>query len=171
MKKQFLIFSSLCLLLTACENRGSRTDHTGRETKDRSSQATSSNQSDTQGGTENRDTRTDDTGRNVRDRSSQAVTPENQGENETDRTITQQIRRAIMEDNSLSFNAKNVKVITSNGVVVLRGVVNDEREKSEIERKVRGISGITNVQNELEIERSDESRAEDNTARSRQGNR
>jgi hyperosmotically inducible periplasmic protein len=125
MKKQFLLFSSLCLLLTACENMGNRTDNTGR---------------------------------NARDRSSQTVTPGNQGETETDRLTTQRIRQAIVEDDSLSTNAKNIKVITSNNVVTLRGIVNDEREKNEIEQKVKALNGIKKVQNELEISRSTEPR-------------
>src|SRR4029450_2047925 len=55
----------------------------------------------------------DNTGRNVRDRSDATKTPEDQSENEADRTITQSIRKAINSDDSLSTNAKNVKIITN----------------------------------------------------------
>ena len=48
----------------------------------------------------------DNTGRNVRDRSDATKTPEDQSENEADRTITQSIRKAINSDDSLSTNAK-----------------------------------------------------------------
>src|ERR1700761_9457565 len=54
----------------------------------------------------------DNTGRNVRDRNSQTITPLDQSENDVDRKITQQIRQALMSDDSLSVNAKNIKIIT-----------------------------------------------------------
>ena len=98
----------------------------------------------------------DNTGRNVRDRSGQNVTSGNQSESEADRTITQRIRQAIVDDNSLSTNAKNIKIITINGVVTLRGPVNNDREKNEIGRKVQSVSGVKNVDNQLEIIRNDE---------------
>jgi len=98
----------------------------------------------------------DNTGRNVRDRSSQAVTSGNQSENESDRTITQNIRQALMTDDSLSTDAKNIKVITINGLVTLRGPVNSDREKNEIGRKVKNISGVRNIDNQLEIIRNDQ---------------
>lgn len=93
----------------------------------------------------------ENTGRNVRDRSSAAMTPGEQGENNTDLTITQNIRRAIMDDDSLSENAKNIKIVTVNGVVTLRGPVNSQREKNEIAKKAQAISGVRNVDNQLEI--------------------
>ena len=66
----------------------------------------------------------DNTGRNVRDRSGATLTPGDQSESEADRTLTQQIRRAVVADDSLSTNAHNIKIITINGVVTLRGPVN-----------------------------------------------
>lgn len=92
----------------------------------------------------------DNTARNIRDRG-QTITPSDQSENEVDRTITQKIRQGIMEDPALSFNAKNIKIITINGVVTLRGVVNQEKEKIEITKKIKSISGVRNVDNQLEI--------------------
>lgn len=96
----------------------------------------------------------DNTGRNVRDRGP-TMTPGEQGENEIDRTITQKIRQALMDDNSLSTNGKNVKIITKNSMVSLRGAVNSEREKEEIGRKAQSISGVKNLDNQLEIIRSE----------------
>jgi hyperosmotically inducible protein len=96
----------------------------------------------------------DNTGRNVRDRGP-TLTPGEQLENEADRTVTQKVRQAIMDDDSFSTNAKNIKIMTVNGVVTLRGVVNNDREKSEIGRKARAIIGVRNVDNQLEIARSD----------------
>lgn len=92
----------------------------------------------------------DNTGRNVRDRSSESVTSGDQSESAADRTITQQIRKAIMDDAHLSTNAKNVKIITNNGVVVLRGPVATEQEREAIEVKAKGVAGVKRVENELE---------------------
>lgn len=97
----------------------------------------------------------DNTGLNVRDRNERALTSGNQSESEIDRTITQKIRQAIMEDDSLSTNAKNIKIVSINGVVTLRGPVNSDKEKSEIARKARSISGVKSIDNQLEIVLSD----------------
>jgi osmotically-inducible protein OsmY len=93
----------------------------------------------------------DNTGRNVRDRSGDTKTPGDQSENEADRTITQNIRRAITGDDSLSTNAKNVKIITNDGTVTLRGPVKSEKEKTEIEAKAKQVAGVKSVDNQLEV--------------------
>src|SRR5262245_9881522 len=93
----------------------------------------------------------DNTGRNVRDRGGATVTPGDQSENEADRTVTQQIRRAVVADDSLSTLAKNVKIITTDGVVTLRGPVQSPHEKEIIEAKARQFAGINQVDNQLEI--------------------
>jgi hyperosmotically inducible periplasmic protein len=93
----------------------------------------------------------DNSGRNVRDRNDQTKTPEDQSENEADRTITQNIRQVITADDSLSTNAKNVKIITNDGTVTLRGPVKSEKEKAEIEAKAKQIAGVKRVDNQLEI--------------------
>jgi osmotically-inducible protein OsmY len=95
----------------------------------------------------------DNTGRNVRDRSGDTLTPGDQSENKADLTLTQKIRRELMADNSLSMDAKNVKIITVNGVVTLRGPVNTTKEKSTIEAKAQSIAGTTNVDSQLEVVR------------------
>ena len=93
----------------------------------------------------------DNSGRNVRDRDDQNKTTGDQSENEADRTITQNIRRAVTADDSLSTNAKNVKIITNNGMVTLRGPVKSEKEKTEIEAKAKQVAGVKKVDNQLEI--------------------
>jgi osmotically-inducible protein OsmY len=93
----------------------------------------------------------DNTGRNVRDRGGDTLTPGNQSENKADRTLTQQIRKALMADKSLSTNAKNIKIITTNGVVTLRGPVNTPQEKATIEAKAQSIAGANNVDDQLEV--------------------
>ena len=93
----------------------------------------------------------DNSGRNVRDRNDQTKTPGDQSENEADRTITQNIRQVITADDSLSTNAKNVKIITNDGTVTLRGPVKSEKEKAEIEAKAKQVAGVKRVDNQLEI--------------------
>jgi hyperosmotically inducible periplasmic protein len=93
----------------------------------------------------------DNTGRNVRDRGGVTRTPADQSESEADRTVTQQIRRAVVSDDSLSTIAKNVKIITADGVVTLRGPVENPHEKEAIEAKARQFAGINKVDNQLEV--------------------
>jgi len=95
----------------------------------------------------------DNTGRNVRDRGGDTVTPGDQSNSKADLNLTQQIRKAVMADKSLSTNAKNVKIITANGVVTLRGPVNTPQEKATIEAKAQSIAGANNVDSQLEIVR------------------
>jgi osmotically-inducible protein OsmY len=95
----------------------------------------------------------DNTGRNVRDRGGNTVTPGDQSNDKADLNLTQQIRKAIMADGSLSTNAKNVKIITANGMVTLRGPVNTPQEKATVEAKAQSIAGANNVDSQLEIAR------------------
>jgi hyperosmotically inducible periplasmic protein len=95
----------------------------------------------------------DNTGRNVRDRGGDTVTPGDQSNNKADLNLTQQIRKAVMADKSLSTNAKNIKIITAHGVVTLRGPVNTPQEKATIEAKAQSIAGANNVDSQLEIVR------------------
>jgi hyperosmotically inducible protein len=108
------------------------------------------------GGTESRQENTtdqaaDNTQRNERDRGRASVTPMDQGENENDISITQQVRRGVLEQDDLSTTAKNVKVITEDGVVTLRGPVNSAQEKNEVAQLARKVDGVKNVDNQLEI--------------------
>lgn len=98
-------------------------------------------------------TQPDNTKKNQRDRKDIAVTPIDQGNNETDLTITQKIRQAVMSDGSLSFNAKNVKIITVGGKVTLRGPVNSAEERATIEAAARRVAGATSVDNQLEVKK------------------
>lgn len=88
---------------------------------------------------------------NQRDRSGKSLTPIDQGGNEADRKITQQIRQAIVGDESLSFNAKNIKIITTRGKVTLRGPVKSDTERSAIDAIAKQIAGATNVENLVEV--------------------
>lgn len=93
----------------------------------------------------------DNTGRNVRDRNDATLTPGDQSETEADRTLTQEIRRAVVADDNLSTTAKNVKIITINGVVTLRGPVNTAQERAAIVAKAQQAAGTDKVDNQLEV--------------------
>ena len=93
----------------------------------------------------------DNTRKNARDKSPAAVTPLDQSETATDRAITQKVRQAIVQDDKLSMNAKNVKIITNNGVVTLRGPVETPKERDVIASVAQGVSDVSRVDNQLEV--------------------
>jgi hyperosmotically inducible protein len=78
-------------------------------------------------------------------------TADQQKMNPADRAITQKIRKAIHEDNSLSNYAHNIKIITQDGKVTLRGPVRSEEEKNNLQAKAAAVAGQDNVTNQLEI--------------------
>jgi osmotically-inducible protein OsmY len=74
-----------------------------------------------------------------------------QGTSSSDRSTTQRIRRALLDNNELSNTAKNVQVVTRDGNISLRGRVLTERERWEVERIARGFAGSGKVDNYLSI--------------------
>jgi hyperosmotically inducible periplasmic protein len=93
----------------------------------------------------------DNTARNAADQDKGAKTAEDQSENEQDRQITQEVRKAVTSDDNLSTEAKNVKIITNDGTVTLRGPVKNVKEKSDIEAKAKQVAGVKKVDNQLEV--------------------
>jgi osmotically-inducible protein OsmY len=93
----------------------------------------------------------DNTAVNSRDRADNAVTPPDQKENESDLKLTQEIRQAVVADDGLSFDGKNVKIITQDGKVFLRGPVASAQERASIEAAAKRVAGADNVTNEIEI--------------------
>lgn len=93
----------------------------------------------------------DNTKTNERDRSANAPTADQQKDNRSDRDITQQIRQSIVKDKSLSMSAHNVKVITQNGQVTLKGPVQSDEEKKAIEAKAAEVVGENKVSSELNV--------------------
>jgi hyperosmotically inducible protein len=93
----------------------------------------------------------DNTKMNQGDRSPNAVTADQQKMNPGDRETTKQIRQAIEKDKSISTYGHNVKVITQNGMVTLKGPVRSEEEKKAIEAKAVEIAGPDKVTNDLEV--------------------
>jgi hyperosmotically inducible protein len=95
----------------------------------------------------------DNTKRNERDRDAAALTPTDQGNGESDLKITQRIRQAVMADGSLSFNAKNVKIITVGGKVTLRGPVKSDAERAAIDAAAKNVAGAGQVDNQIEVKK------------------
>lgn len=94
----------------------------------------------------------DNTAVNKADASGNTKTPMDQSESIGDIRITAAIRRAILDDKSMSINATNCKIITDkSGMVTLRGPVNSRAELESIEAKARGVAGVTKVDNLLEV--------------------
>lgn len=97
----------------------------------------------------------ENTARNKVDRDTTTKTPMDQSNSSADIKITAEIRRAIMEDKSMSMNAQNCKVITDKtGVVTLRGPVDSQAEKDAIASKAKAIAGVSSVVNELEVKQN-----------------
>lgn len=88
---------------------------------------------------------------NQRDQSQNQPTADQQKNNRSDRDITQQIRQSIMADKSLSTYAHNVKIITQNGQVTLKGPVRSEDEKQAIASKATAVAGENKVTDDLSI--------------------
>jgi osmotically-inducible protein OsmY len=96
-------------------------------------------------------TEPDNTGRNVRDRNDATQTPGDQGSSATDIKITQEIRRALTDSERLSTNGKNVKIITLDRVVTLRGPVDSQAERDAIVKVAKATDGVQRVDNQLEV--------------------
>jgi len=95
----------------------------------------------------------DNTGTNARDRDGQKLTATDQSNKPEDIKITADIRKMVVDDASLSLGAKNIKIITIDGVVTLRGPVETAAEKSAIEAHAKHASPVKIV-NEIEIKKS-----------------
>ena len=80
-----------------------------------------------------------------------AETADNQANAKSDRLTTQKIRKAIMADKSLSTYAHNVKIITTDGAVTLKGPVQSEDEKQKIASEAASVVSSDKITNELTV--------------------
>jgi hyperosmotically inducible protein len=99
----------------------------------------------------------DNTQVNQRDRDNNNPTADQQ-KGRSDDEITRQIRRSITKDKAMSTYAKNVKIITQNGNVTLRGPVRTDEEKRSVEEKANDVAGREHVKNEIQIAPQDTKR-------------
>jgi hyperosmotically inducible periplasmic protein len=93
----------------------------------------------------------DNTKTNKGDANAGAATADQQKMNPADRATTKKIRSALMDDKALSTYAHNIKIITRDGMVTLKGPVRTEEERTEIAAKAQEIAGATNVTNKLTV--------------------
>jgi osmotically-inducible protein OsmY len=88
---------------------------------------------------------------NKRDRSKVEPTADQAKNNLPDREVMRQIRRAVVNDKSLSSYGHNVKIISQHGKVTLKGPVKSDDEKHSVEQYARKVAGDGNVTNELTV--------------------
>ncbi len=78
-------------------------------------------------------------------------TADQAGQKMSDREMMQKIRQMVVDDDALSTTAKNVKIISKDGRVTLKGPVRSEEEKQNIHAKAASVAGETNVVNEISV--------------------
>lgn len=88
---------------------------------------------------------------NTKKNQSGGASAERQGNSKSDLELTQNIRKALIADKALSTSAHNVKVITNNGSVILKGPVASADEKASVEAKAKEIAGTDNVKSRIEV--------------------
>jgi len=103
---------------------------------------------------DNEKAKPDNTATNERDRSSETQTSGDQSNSKDDVNTTAAIRRAVVKDPSLSAVAKNVKIVTANGTVTLRGPVKTEAERTKIAELAQSAAGNAKIDNQLEVKAS-----------------
>ena len=100
-------------------------------------------------------TEADNTAKNERDRSGETQTSGDQSNSSADLKVTQAIRQSLMKDDTLSTTAKNIKVITENGQVTLRGPVKNAQEKAKVSQLAKSAAGGAHVVDQLDVKGSD----------------
>jgi hyperosmotically inducible periplasmic protein len=103
---------------------------------------------------DNEKAKPDNTSTNERDRSGEAKTSGDQSNSSADLKITQAIRQALIKDDQISTTAKNIKVITANGQVTLRGPVKTAQEKARVDQIAKSAAGGAQIDDQLDVKGS-----------------
>lgn len=93
----------------------------------------------------------DNSGQNEIDKQGTSMTPMDQGNSDADIAVTRTIRKALTGDSTLSTNAQNLKVITRDGVVVLRGPVASQAESEAVLNHARTAAGANRIENQIAV--------------------
>jgi len=94
----------------------------------------------------------DNTKVNKRDQNAGEVTADQQKMNAADRDLTKKIRQSVMADKSLSTYAHNIKIISQNGTVTLKGPVKSDDEKRAVMAKAVAVAGTADkVTDEISV--------------------
>ena len=88
---------------------------------------------------------------NSTNEANRGLTAQDQGSSDMDIKTTQAIRQQVVAQDEFSSTAKNIKIITINGLVVLKGPVRTMAEKSKIEAIAMNVAGHTKVTNEITV--------------------
>ena len=136
-KVTWILLISLMCVVPACTDDNGSVDTDRPATTDKATPST-----------------TPDADNTARNADNPAADVTNQSETEADIRISAAVRKSVTDDKTLSVNAHNVKITTSNGVVTLRGPVKSEMEKSTIEAKAKAVAGVTRVENLIEVEKN-----------------
>jgi hyperosmotically inducible periplasmic protein len=105
--------------------------------------------------TDDEKSKPDNTKTNERDRSGETNTSGDQSNSSADLKVTQAIRQALMKDGELSTTAKNIKIITANGQVTLRGPVKTAQEKAKVDQIARSAAGGAQIDDQLDVKESE----------------
>jgi hyperosmotically inducible protein len=98
-------------------------------------------------------TKPDNSAVNKRDQNPDEATADQQKMNATDRGITAKIRKSLMGDKTLSTYAHNVKIISQDGTVTLKGPVRSDAEVQSIVAKATDVTGSADkVINQLSVQ-------------------
>jgi osmotically-inducible protein OsmY len=141
MKKFMLLLSAACLTLCACEQTNIKKEV--RDDRDNDQPKRTQEERKVSLADEDDDANSAD--------SDEADNTNNSNQTENDRMLTQRIRQVLQNDNNLASPARNLDISTRNGTVTLSGKVNSEREKVLLVNKVRQLSGVNNINNQLEV--------------------
>jgi hyperosmotically inducible periplasmic protein len=93
----------------------------------------------------------DNSAKNKRDQQAHEITADKHGTSEKDIKISSTLRQALVNDSALSTYAQNVKIITVNGEVILKGPVKTVQEQNALVSAAKKVSGVTNVVNKTEV--------------------
>ena len=88
---------------------------------------------------------------NSKQNKNHAQTADNQSNAKSDRLMTANARKAIIADKDLSTYAHNVKIVTLNGAVTLKGPVKSEEEKQKVAADISGVVSADKITNELTV--------------------
>jgi len=152
MWKRLFAAAGLAAVLAGCDQMN--TDQTGAPLPETSAPTTSDPTTSTTPSTSTpatEPTPPNNTAVNERDASGATKTPIDQDETQADVNRTAEIRKRILDTEDLSVNARNAKVITSQGKVTLRGPVETEAERDTLAKIATDVAGAGNVDNQLEV--------------------
>ncbi|MDZ4660392.1 MAG: BON domain-containing protein [Pseudomonadota bacterium] len=102
-------------------------------------------------GKDSANSKSDNSKVNQRDRSADALTADQQSNSEGDTELTRRIREDLMKIKDLSVYGQNVKIITVDGKVTVKGPVRSQDEENSILKSARSFAGASNVNNEMAI--------------------